>query len=239
MYNDKEVIGKVVKQDSVYVYMITEAGTVRIKYDDIFSVSKSTVPKLMKALFTLGGGILIEGGDNHNYSDNNKPGYSLQFTSLYPISENKAIRLDLSFGQFKRNREIYTNYYDPYPPPTNVKQTINIYQAYVDFIFGDFTTISNFSVYGLAGLGIINTSNSEYNYIYYNYNDSTYTTRTSPEYNYTNFSMAIGGGLRIKINSRLGVFTEAQFNVSTYQGFFFFFGRGYFPIRAGLTYSIY
>src|SRR5688572_20998107 len=54
LYNDKEVIGKVMKQDSVYVYLVSETGTVRVRHEDIFSVSRSTIPSLMKALFTLG-----------------------------------------------------------------------------------------------------------------------------------------------------------------------------------------
>lgn len=237
MYNDNEVIGKVVKQDSVYIYMVSETGTSRIRFEDIFSVSKSTVPRLLKALFTLGGGVLLESGYD-NYGDNNKAGYSIQLTGLFPFSENKAMRLDLSFGQFKRDRMMYSYYYDP-NPSTYTYQDINLYSAYVDFIFGDFNTRSDFSVYGLAGLGITHVSEGNYDYRDYNYNDTTYFIRTVEGNNYTNFSMTIGGGLRIKISNRIGVFTEAQYNLTTYGGYFFFFGRGYFPIRAGITYSIY
>jgi hypothetical protein len=240
MYNDKEVIGKVVKQDSLYVYMVSETGTVRIRYEDIFSVSKSTIPRLMKAMFTLGGGIMLESGEYNYYRNNSsKPGFSVQLTGLFPFSENKAMRLDLSYGQFMHDQYVYTNYYYP-ENETYTNQTISLYQAYADFLFGDFTTASDFNVYGLAGLGLLAINYGSYDYTYYNYSDSTYTIRTNPSYGHAVFSLAIGGGLRFKLNNRLGVFAEAQYNISTFDGFFFFFaGRGYFPIRAGITYSIY
>ncbi len=239
MYNDKEVIGKVVKQDSVFVYMVTETGTVRIKFEDIFSVSKSTIPKLMKAMFSLGGGILLEGDNYNNYRDgNNKPGFSIQLTGLYPFGENKAMRLDLSYGQFSQDEYAYTTYYAPYSDSYS-KQTISLYKAYADFVFGDFTNSTNFSVYGLAGVGILAINYGSYDYTYYNYSDSTYSTRTNPSFGNASFSIAIGGGMRIKINNHLGVFAEAQYNMSTFEGFFWVFGRGYFPLRAGLTYSFY
>lgn len=238
MYNDKEVIGKVVKQDSVYVYMITEAGTVRIKYDDIFSVSKSTIPKLMNAMITLGGGILLQGGYYDGYRNENTPGYSIQATGLFPFSENKAMRLDISFGQLSRDRVIYA-YYNPYGTTNSTKQYINVYSAFADIVFGNFTNDSKFSVYGLSGVGVISTSESSYDYTYYNSYDSTYRTEHYGGYKYTYFSLAIGGGLRFKINKKIGAFAEVQYNLSTAEGFFFFFGRGYFPIRAGLTYSFY
>lgn len=239
LYNDKEVIGKVVKQDSIYVYIVTETGTVRVRFEDIFSISKSTIPRLMKAMFTLGGGILLQGGNYNGYRDNNSPGFSIQATGLFPFSENKAIRLDLSYGRLKRDNYYYTVYYDPIGGETTQQQNIHVYNAYAQFLFGDFNTKSNFSVYGLAGLGIMHINEEGYSYTTYNSYDSTYYHYTNPEYNYTNFSIAIGGGLRFRINNRLGAFAEAQYNMTTYEGFFFFFGKGYFPIRAGLTYTFY
>ncbi len=238
MYNDKEVIGKVVKQDSVFVYMVTETGTVRIKFEDIFSVSKSTIPKLMKAMLTLGGGILLQGGYYEHRSSENTPGYSIQATGLFPFSENKAIRLDLSFGQFNRDRIMYV-YYDPYGTDNSIKQYMNVYSAFADIVFGNFTNDSKFSVYGLGGVGVISTSESSYDYTYYNSYDSTYRTEHYGGNKYTFFSLALGGGLRFKISNKIGAFAEVQYNLSTAEGFFFFFGRGYFPIRAGLTYSFY
>jgi len=239
-YNDKEIIGKVVKQDSVYLFISTDEGTVRIRHEDIFSVSKTTVPRLMKALLSLGGGIYMQGGDYGGYRETNKPGYSFNFSAAYPFSENKAVRLDLSYSRLKREPSSYTTYYYPYNPDYSA-QNIDIYSAYIDFVFGNFTTSSDFSVYGIAGLGLMHINEGEYQYTDYNYHDTTYTavTRTYPGFSNTNFSMAIGGGLRFKVNNRLGAFLEAQYNMTTYEGFFWFFGRGYFPIRAGVTYTFY
>jgi len=239
MYNDKEIIGRVAKQDSVYVYMVTDEGTVRVSFEDIFSVSRSTVPRLMKAMFTLGGGVLLQGGDyDGGYRDIRSPGYSMQLTGLYPFSENKAIRIDMSFGRMQRERSDYYSSYgnESYDPK---KQNINIYNFYAEFLFGDFNTKSKFSVYGLAGVGIMHVSEDGYTYTSYSNYDSSYYSYSYPERDYTNFSMALGGGLRFKISNRIGAFAEAQYNLTTYQGFFWFFGSGYFPIRAGVTYMLY
>lgn len=239
MYNDKEIIGRVAKQDSVYVYMVTDEGTVRIRYEDIFSVSKSTVPRLMKGLFTLGGGVLLQGGDfDDGYRDMRSPGYSIQLTGLYPFSENKAIRIDLSFGRMQRE---VTDYYYSYGYGTfdPVKQKIDVYNLYAQFLFGDFNTKSKFSVYGIAGVGLMHVREEGYIHTTYNYYDSSYYSYFNPDRDYTNFSMALGGGLRFKISNRIGAYAEAQYNLTTYQGFLWFFGSGYFPIRAGITYTLY
>ena len=237
-YSEKEVIGRVFKQDSIFVYMTTDEGTVRVRREDIFSVSRSTVPRLIKGLFSLGGGFYLQSGEYGGYNESNKPGYSLSLAAAYPFSENKAVRIELSYSRLQREPYAYALSYYPYTS-VYVKQNIDIYNAYVDIVFGDFNTNSDFSIYGIAGLGIQHRIDGEYEYRDYNYYDSSYTNRTYPSYSSTLFSMSIGGGLHFKINKRLGAFAEAQYNMSTFEGFFWIFGRGYFPLRAGITYSIY
>lgn len=237
-YNEKEVIGRVIKQDSAFVYMTTDEGTVRVRHEDIFSVSRSTVPRLINGLFSLGGGIFLQSGEYGGYNEGNKPGYSVNLTAGYPFSENKAVRIELSYSRLQREPYAYELTYYPYTP-VYVKQNIDIYNAFVDIVFGDFNTNTDFSIYGLAGLGIHHRIESEYQYQDYNYYDSTYINRTHPSYSSTLFSMSVGGGLRFRINKRIGAFAEAQYNMSTYEGFLWFFGRGYFPLRAGITYSLY
>lgn len=238
LYSEKEIIGKVVKQDSVFVYMSTDEGTVRLRHDDIFSISRSTVPRLIKGLFTLGGGVYLQSGDYGGYNQDNKPGFSISLTAAYPFSENKAVRFELSYSRLQIEPYAYALYYYPYTPVYS-KQNIDIYNAYVDIVFGDFNTNTDFSIYGLAGLGIQHKVEGEYEYSDYNYYDSSYTNRTYPSYSRTLFSMSIGGGLRFRINKRIGAFAEAQYNMSTFEGFLWLFGRGYFPLRAGITYSLY
>jgi len=237
-YSEKEVIGKVVKHDSVFVYMTTDEGTVRVRREDIFSVSRQTVPRLVKGLFSLGGGIFLQSGEYGGYGDENKPGYTFNITAAYPFSESKAVRLDLSYSRLKHEPYSYALNYYPYEP-VYTRQNIDVYSAYFDFVFGNFNTNQDFSVYGIAGLGVLHTVAGEYDYSEYNYYDSTYTNRTYPSSNSTFFSLAFGGGVRIKINNRIGAFAEAQYNMSTFSGFLWLFGRGYFPLRAGVTYSIY
>lgn len=238
LFNEKEVIGKVVKQDSIFVYLTTDEGTVRVRHEDIFSVSRSTVPRLIKGLFTLGGGVYLQSNENYGYNEGNKPGFSMNLSAAYPFSENKAVRIELAYSRLKSEPYAYALSYYPYTPVYS-KQNIDIYNAFVDIVFGDFNTNSDFSIYGLAGLGIQHRIEGEYQYQDYNYYDSSYTNRTYPSYSSTLFSMTIGGGLRFRINKQIGAFAEAQYNMSTFEGFFWLFGRGYFPLRAGITYSLY
>lgn len=241
LYNDKEVIGRVTKQDSAYTFLKTESGVVRVRNEDIFSVSASTIPRLNKALFSLGGGVLLNSGEDYHYYDNNnnKPGLSFQGTALIPLSENKGIRFDLSYSRFHNDPVVYA-YYSYSPPETYSSQNVEYYSMYGEFVFGNFLTETGFSVYGLGGLGATHRVEGPYTYTYYNSYDSTLYVHDYPGNKTTTFSMNIGAGCRIKLSNKLGLFAEAQYNMSTYEGFFFFFwGTGHFPIRAGLTYSFY
>lgn len=237
LYDDKEVIGKVARQDSVYAYIITETATVRLKKDDIFSISKNTVPTLIKAMFSLGGGfLLITGGDNY-YTRNTKPGYSIYLTGLIPLNENRAVRLDLGYGRLKKDEYVYASY-NGYNSSEGA-QTRDVYSMHVNFLFGDFMTGTKFSIYGLGGAGVVHTKESDFTSSYYDSYDSVYHYNTTPGESITSVSFAIGGGFKFSITKRLGFFAEAQYNMSSYEGVFLFFGRGYFPIRGGFSYSIF
>jgi hypothetical protein len=237
LYNDKEIIGRVIRQDSLYAFMVTGSGTVRIKKDDIFSISKNTEPKIIKALFSVGGGLLFESNYHNGYGNNRKPGYSLQLSGAVPLSETKAVRFDLGYGRVMLERVTYANYSgNEY---STIDQSRSIYSLNADVIFADFNTATDFSIYGLAGLGAVHVNESGYSFTYYSSYDSTYRTENYKGYNETYFSLALGGGLKFRIKSKIGAYIEAQYNMFTYAGFFWFFGSGYFPVRAGITYSLY
>lgn len=239
LYNDKEVIGKVVKQDSVFVYMSTETGTVRVRNEDIFSISGNTIPRLEKAIISVGGGILLNSNENYGYYTNeNKPGYSIQIAGTFPFAENKAFRIDFGFSQLKVDPYVYAYSYSEYNS-TYSKRNTDVYHLYGEFLFGDFNTNSTFSLYGIGGLGVIHVYESPYSYTYYDSWDSTWRTDNYRSDFRTNFSMTLGGGIRVKFNSRLGAYADVQYNIGSYSGYFLFFGGGYFPLRAGLTYSFY
>lgn len=238
LYNDKEIIGRVIRHDSLYAFMITESGTVRIKKEDIFSISKNTDPKIIKALFSVGGGLLFQGNYHYSYNgSNNKPGYSLQLTGAVPISETKAVRFDLGFGQLRQERVVFADYWANVF--STLYQTRSVYSLNADVIFSDFSTASDFSLYGLAGLGVLHDSENDYSYTYYSPYDSAYRTDMHKGYSDTYFSMAVGGGMKFKLKGKIGAYIEAQYNIITYAGFFWFLGSGYFPVRAGITYSLY
>ncbi|MCC7159473.1 MAG: hypothetical protein IT281_08045 [Ignavibacteria bacterium] len=239
LYNEKEIIGKVVKQDSVYAYIVSESGTSRVKKEDIFSFSKNVSPKIFKALFSLGGGVIIPSNVNHSYNALNRLGFSIQFSALKPLDENRSLRIDLSFGRVKREVGYYPIYpYDgSYSSPSDLFR--DIYTVNGNFIFGNNNTDSKFSMYGLIGLGMLIIREGDYSYTYYNSYDSTYHNYTEKGFSEAYFNISLGGGLRFNLKNRIGAYAEIQYNMFTNGGYFLFFGSGYFPIRAGLTYTFY
>src|SRR5207247_65771 len=101
LFDDREVIGSVVKQDSVFVIVKAEDVTYQLKKEDIFKFSQNLTPSSFKAMFWAGGGLSIVSNQGDNpYSMNNK-GFNLQLSALYPFSETKGVRLDLSYSRWK------------------------------------------------------------------------------------------------------------------------------------------
>ena len=239
LYNEKEIIGKVVKQDSVYAFVVGETGTSRIKKDDIFSFSKNVSPKIFKALLSLGGGIIIPSNVNHSYNALNRSGFSIQLSALKPLDENRGLRVDLSYGRVKRDIGYYPIY--PYDGSYSSQSDLyrDIYTINGNFVFGNNNTDSKFSMYGLFGLGMLIIREGDYIYTYYTSYDSTYHTQTERGFNEAYFNLSLGGGLRFNLKNRIGAYAEIQYNMFTNGGYFLFFGSGYFPIRAGLTYTFY
>lgn len=238
LYNEKEIIGKVVKQDSVYAFIIGETGTSRVKKDDIFSISKNASPKILKALFSLGGGVVFPSSFEDGYHSQKKTGFSIQLSALKPLDENKAIRIDLSYGRIKRSDDYPIYAYGGYnSEPVDLYR--DLFYVNGNFIFGNFNTDSKFSIYGLFGAGMFILKERDYTYTYYNSYDSTYYTSTIRGIDDAYLNLSLGGGLRFNIKNRIGAYAEVQYNMFTYGGYFFFFGSGYFPIRAGLTYTFY
>ncbi|MBZ0202227.1 MAG: hypothetical protein K8I03_04340 [Ignavibacteria bacterium] len=238
LYNEKEIIGKVVKQDSVYAYVVSESGTSRVKKEDIFDISVNTNPKILKAMISLGGGIVFPSSFEDGYNSRDKAGFSLQLSALKPLDENKAIRIDLSYGRIKRNDYYsYYGYGSSYQYPE--ERFRDLYYINGNFMFGNFNTDSKFSIYGLFGMGIFILKEKDFTYTYYNNYDSTYYTDVIRGIDDAYMNITFGGGLRFNIKNRIGAYAEVQYNMFTHGGYLFFFGSGYFPIRAGLTYTFY
>jgi hypothetical protein len=159
-----------------------------------------------------------------------------------PFSETNAIRLDLCYGQMKTESwELESRGNNYYSYESYSGQTNKIYSVTADFVFGNFSPSTKFSLYGLVGLGVIYNSETDYRdaAIYYYNNDTSGWSRTYSGDNSITLNLAIGGGLHFNVTGRLGIYGEAQYNVVSFESYNLFTNNGYFPLRAGLTYMFY
>lgn len=256
LYNDVEVIGKVTSSDSLYINVLADNGSYRLKKEDVFFISRDLVHNKFRVMLSLGGGVsfLNHGNGDYAYYDyygysNNyefKPKYSFQLSGLFPLGENKGIRAD--FGYSKWKKDAFTYYYNSgYEDYTSyTEQTKEMYYFKGDFVFGLISPVNKFWIYGDAGFGIHFVKDGPYTdtHKYYQNWDSTYHTSTynSPGQNNTSAVLSIGSALGYRFSKQLGIYVDAQLEIVPYEGSFFFFwgsGQTYIPVRAGITYTIF
>jgi len=228
LFNDKEIIGRITRQDSIQIQMTSDNAVYQVKKEDIFVISSELTPSKLKAIFWAGGGLSLL--DSYESSSVNKKGFTLQLSGMYPFSDTRGIRIDLSFSQSKRNPYSYS------PNDFYSEQTIRSYYIRANFIFGTFSPSDKFKIYGFPGIGINIRHESEYTQTYYSgYENQTYTY-TNPGFNYTTLLLSAGGGLGYMINKRIGFYCEAEYNLA---GYFFIFGGGYFLAKAGIIFNVF
>ena len=118
---------------------------------------------------------------------------------------------------------------------------MEIYSFKTDFIMGDLSPSSDVNAYGSVGLGVNYTREVELTYKYYLSYDSTWYESKSPEETRTTVLFSLGGGLAYRFSKHFGAYIEIQYNMVSFgNGFFFYgFGAGYLPLRAGVTYYLY
>ncbi len=235
LFDDTEIIGRIVKTDSIYVVVSNESGTKRIKKDDIFNVSADLTPSQYRFTFSAGGGVsLLSRGFFEDGYRKAAPMLSFQLNANFVTSKSKGFRIDIGYSRF--NRELN----DPYMVDFQ-GGAIGMYSFKTDFVIGDLNPSSVINAYGLLGLGIHIIKEESYTYKYRFYDTAAYYTYTTPEKSSTNVVFSVGGGLGFRFSKQLGVYAEIQYNMVSYGGWFFFygFGAGYFPIRGGITYYLY
>jgi len=236
LFDDREVIGTVTRQDSLMVYVKAQDGFYQLKKEDIFRVSRELTPSKFKVMFWAGAGISFFGNDYYSGYGGNKTGLALQLGAMYPINVTKGIRLDFGYSRWKDDHVAYNQplYYPNYS--YYGEQTVQTYFIKADFVFGTFDPAESFKLYGFVGAGGHFRNESEYSYTYYSTYDSTYYTSYYPESNYSNFMLSLGGGAGYNFTKNLGAYTELQYNSA---GYFFFFGGGFFLAKAGVTYTLF
>lgn len=247
LYNDTEVIGKVISADSLYILVSAEQGSYRLKKEDVFFISRELVSSKYQVILSLGGGIgIINAFEDHQYGGYDyKPKFSLQASGLIPLGENKGVRIDFGYTRWKKDEIIEPSYSgNGYFKTGAISKDYYYFKG--DFVFGSISPVNKFWIYGIAGFGlhVMKEGAYEYEHNYYDTWGSTYHYyhNSYPGNSVTSAVISIGGAFGYRINKKLGVYADIQLNTLTYPGFYFFFGGGginYIPIRAGITYTVF
>lgn len=232
LYNDEEIIGKVISHDSVFVHVLSDNGAYNIKKDNIFLITRELIRDKYKVIFSLGGGTAHFSFD---FSDAPFTGkYSFQLNALLPLNKTQGIRIDAGYTTFNSKFDNYTYTYAEGP------KTINMYYLKCDYVFGDMEPGQKEWAYGIAGIGLHFWNEPEYESTYYRSYDSTYHTSHFPGFSYTNAVFSVGAALGYRITKHFGIYGDIQLNAITFIGYFpFFIGEVYIPVRAGITYTIF
>ena len=236
LFDDTEIIGRIVKNDSEYVVVNTGLTDKRVRKDDIYNISQDLTPSKYRFIFMAGGGVsFLTNGFFENHSTHHSALFSLQLGSTFITSSSKGFRIDLGYSRFKRKN-------DEYNWGTDYKGgDMEIYSFKTDFIMGDLSPSSDVNAYGSVGLGVNYTRQEESTYRYYISYDSTWYESKNPEETSTTLLFSLGGGLAFRFSKHFGAYAEIQYNMISFGNSFFFygFGAGYLPVRAGVTYYLY
>lgn len=237
LFDETEIIGKVISQDSVSIAVQTDKMTVILKKDDIFSVNLDLSSGKYKFIISASGGIVFLTGpyDDGPYGSLYKRGITFQTSGLYPLSDSKGIRFQFSYSRIKRDNDSQGNYYYY---STLEGGNRSFYSFKIGVAIGTFKSITRLSGYFDLNAGIHFTNTEELRTTNYNPYDSTYYTQIYSSRRSTYFVLGIGAGASYRFSRNFGAFAELEYNMISSEGFFFLWGNGYFPFRAGISYFI-
>lgn len=245
-FDDNEITGTVISIEKSNIKIKTDNGEIiNVLKENILYTSNDFTPQKYKYSVSLLGGVSLLAEDyySHGYyttTRDNMAGYHGDLTGMFYLSDSKAIKIDFGFSKFNRKNESYSIYYSEYPSYYSGGD-VTYFSFKPSMVLGAFKPKERFFIYGSLGVGINYTNEAERTEKYYSSYDSAYRTYNTPSRSYVNALFGIGGGIGFRIGKNLGIHAEAEYNMITYDGTFliFFGGRGYFPLRIGLTYMLY
>lgn len=245
-FDDREVVGKVLSIEKDIIRIETSQDEIiSVRKENILYTTNDLTPQKYKFSISLLGGASLLADDYYRYgyytsTRDNMVGYHADLTGMFYLSDSKAIKVDFGFSRFNMKNEAYPQYYTEYPSYYSGGE-VTYFSFKPNIVLGAFKPKERFFIYGSFGVGINYTNEAERTEKYYSSYDSLYRTYVRPSRSYVNALIGIGGGLGFRIGRNLGIHAEAEYNMITYDGAFllFFGGRGYFPLRIGLTYMLY
>lgn len=236
LFDETEIIGKVTKQDSLSLTMLTDNKLKTVVKDDIFNISFDLSPSKYNFILSAGGGISFLIGENREtHYRGYDPQFSLQLNGIYPFSDSKGVRADISYSKFKKDKEHYL-YYGTGTEGSFEGGDMHFYSVKADFIFGLLRPSAKFMVFGSAGLGLHVTHTDEsIETVYFQWDSTWHTYINRPEeYVYADLSLGAGAGYRFYKN--WGFYLDVQYNIITAYGYFIL-GPTYVAARGGLFYT--
>lgn len=228
LFDDSEIIGKLTGFDSVKVIIKSDDEIREIKKNDIFFISKTSIPEVWKTIISLRGGLTFLMHSRYENYANALNGFNFSAESVFPVKENSGIRFDLQYNRIIMERKYDVMGYMDYGD-------VSIVSFSGDFLLGDFRSKSNFYYYFNIGAGL-NLTFTGRNTYYYQYagNSNIYTTEPDRD---IYLLVNAGGTAGIRLTKRLGVSVHSQFNMFGSEGIFLPFMKEIsLPVSLGVSY---
>ena len=244
LFDNTEITGKVIDVDSLMVRVITDDKKVYTfpKNNILYFTTDITPSKFKYSFFVLGGINIFTNNNNFDVSYSGTrtvTGPNFNAGAIFYLSDSKAIKIDAGFSYLKNQ-----DYYPVYPYETSYYSStggnVSLYSLKVNLMLGSFEPKSSLSYYFSIGAGIHFSHWSERTETESDYWDTTwhYNTYTYPGNTETNFLLSLGAGLGYRFSKHFGANAEIEYDITSNQPWFFiFFGSGYFPLRAGISYT--
>jgi hypothetical protein len=229
LFDDYEIIGKLTRIDSAKVILKSDDGFREIKKNDIFFISRTSVPEIWHNIISLKSGLTFLLHSRYENYAKALNGFNIAAEGVFPVKENSGIRFDLQYNRIimerKYNQMGYFDYGD-----------VNMISFSGDFLIGDFRSKSQFYYYINLGVGL-NVTRTGKNTYYSQYSPGSaqiFTTEPSTDiYLFVN----AGGTAGLKLSKRLGVFVHTQINTFGSEGGFLILTREmHLPVSLGVSY---
>jgi hypothetical protein len=246
LFDDSEIIGKVIASDSLNISIETDAKVmIIVPKSNILYYSSSITPNKYNYTLSLLGGISVFSGDNYysyNGSTKTSAGPNFNLSGIYYISDSKAVKIDAGFTYLKPKYD-NTYYADPMYPSSYSYDggDVTMFSLKGNILVGRFVPDERIIMYASLGFGIHYTKTKEMTTTHFerNYPDTTLRSYTYsyPSHSEVNALISIGASLGYRLSKRFGVQAEIEYNLVTgSNNFIIFGGNNYFPIRAGIFY---
>ena len=244
LFDDSEIMGKVISVDSVNVVVQNEyKTTVIIPKNNILYYSTNLTPSIYNLSVSLLGGPCFFAGNNTftGYQNKIKPGINFNLAGIFYISDTKAIKIDAGYTYLKPDYEDYYYASDAGHPSTYEGGDISQFLAKGNILIGSFNPSQRLMVYASLGFGIhyMSQKSSTYTYWYRNYEDTTWnkSTESRQSQSYVNALLSVGAALGYRVTSRFGIMGEIEYNLISNEGIIFWSSSSYFPVRLGVYYN--